>query len=216
MLQEYNYPPYKGFVCLIVMALLSIWLSPSYAQDTTQPILDINRIKLVKKANQFLDSNQKKLNTLFFKKFDKAKDSLTQRANNLIGKTGVFEIDKPLPYERLLNKKYTLGRRAYQNTISQFNYLFNAAISLDEIIQKARNVHEDDYTELLSFYDYDLSETAKESIDSIVYRCNANIIFHDLRSNYVDDAYLLMAKSYLFHKNFDTAASILQFINFSF
>jgi tetratricopeptide (TPR) repeat protein len=32
----------------------------------------------------------------------------------------------------------------------------------------------------------------------------------------VDDAYLLMAKAYLFHKNFDTAGSILQFINYSF
>ena len=156
MPQEYNYPQYKGFICLIVMALLSIWFSPGYAQDTTKPMLDINRIKLVKKATQLLDSNQKKINTFFLKKIEKANDSLKQKVNNLIGKTGVIEIDKPLPYERLLNKKYTLGRRAYQNTISQFNYLFNAAISLDEIIQKARNVHEDDYTELLSFYDYDL------------------------------------------------------------
>jgi hypothetical protein len=198
------------------MGILSIWVSPSYAQDSTKSILDINNTKLVKKTNQFLDSNQKKLNNFINKKIEKAKDGLTNKTNDLIDKTGINEIDKPLPYERLLDKKYTLGRRAYQNTVSQFNYLFHAEITLEEIIQKARAIYEDDYTELLPFYDYDLSITAKESIDSIIYRCNANIVLHDLRSNYVDDAYLLMAKAYLYHKNFDTAASILQFINYSF
>ena len=49
--------------------------------------------------------------------------------------------------------------------------------------------------ELLSFYDYDLNDIAKYSIDSIIYRCNANIVLHDLRNNWVDDAYLLMAKA---------------------
>ena len=172
--------------------------------------------KIIQKANKFIDTTQKKINNFLNNKIEKAKDVLTKKSNALIDKTGINDIDKQLPYERLLNKKYTLGRRAYQNTVSQFNFLFHAAISLEEIIQKARDLHEDDYTELLPFYDYDLSITAKESIDSIIYRCNANIVLHDLRSNYVDDAYLLLAKSYLFHKNFDTAASILQFINYSF
>ena len=216
MAQEYNYPQFKRFICLTAMVLLSIWVRPSYAQDTTKSILDINNSKLIKKANQFLDTNQKKINNFLNNKIEKAKNVLTNKSNELIDKTGINDIDKQLPYERLLNKKYTLGRRAYQNTVSQFNFLFHAAISLEEIIQKARDLHEDDYTELLPFYDYDLSITAKESIDSIIYRCNANIVLHDLRSNYVDDAYLLLAKSYLFHKNFDTAASILQFINYSF
>jgi hypothetical protein len=115
------------------------------------------------------------------------------------------EIEKPLPYERLLNKKYTLGRRAYQNTVAQYNYFFNGQEELNDIILKARNQYQDDYTKLLGFYDYDLNDIAKYSIDSIVYRCNANIVLHDLRNNWVDDAYLLMAKAYLFHKDFDTA-----------
>jgi tetratricopeptide (TPR) repeat protein len=198
------------------MALLSLWARPSYAQDTTKSILDINNSKIVKKANQILDSGQKKINNFINKKIENAKDGLNKKTNDLFEKTGINDIDKQLPYERLLNKKYTLGRRAYQNTVSQFNYLFHAEITLEEIIQKARELNEDDYSELLAFYDYDLNNTAKESIDSIIYRCNANIVLHDLRSNYVDDAYLILAKSYLFHKNFDTAASILQFINYSF
>ena len=216
MAQENSYPQFKRFICLIAIASLSLWVSPSYAQDTTKTLLDLNNSKILKKANKFLDTTQKKINNFINKKIEKVRDSLNKKTNRLLDKTGLNEIDKQLPYERLLNKKYTLGRRAYQNTVSQFNYLFHAEIGLDEIIQKAREQHEDDYTELLPFYDYDLSITAKESIDSIIYRCNANIVLHDLRSNYVDDAYLVLAKAYLFHKNFDTAASILQFINYSF
>ena len=216
MQQDHTYPQFKRFICLFAMAILFLFGSPVYAQDTTKSILDINNSKIVKKANQILDTTQKKINNFINKRIERVRDSLNKKTNKLLEKTGINEIDKPLPYERLLDKKYTLGRRAYQNTVSQFNYLFNAEIELDEIIQKARAVNEDDYTELLPFYDYDLSITAKESIDSIIYRCNANIVLHDLRSNYVDDAYLLLAKSYLFHKNFDTAGSILQFINYSF
>jgi hypothetical protein len=216
MQQDQTYPQFKRFICLFAMAILFLFGSPLYAQDSTKSILDVNNSKIIKKANQFLDTTQKKINNFINKKIERVRDSLNKKTNNLLEKTGINEIDKPLPYERLLDKKYTLGRRAYQNTVSQFNYLFNAEIALDEMIQKARDVNEDDYTELLPFYDYDLSITAKESIDSIIYRCNANIVLHDLRSNYVDDAYLLLAKSYLFHKNFDTAGSILQFINYSF
>jgi len=216
MQQDNTYPQFKRFFCLFAMAILFLFGSPVYAQDTTKSILDINNSKIVKKTNQILDTTQNKINNFINKRIERVRDSLNKKTNKILEKTGINEIDKPLPYERLLDKKYTLGRRAYQNTVSQFNYLFNAEIELDEIIQKARDLNEDDYTELLPFYDYDLSITAKESIDSIIYRCNANIVLHDLRSNYVDDAYLLLAKSYLFHKNFDTAGSILQFINYSF
>ena len=215
MAQKNSYPQFKRIICLIAIASISLWVSPSYAQDTTS-ILEINNSKILKKANKFLDTTEKKINNFINKKIQKIRDSLNKKSDRFLEKNGLNQIDKLLPYERLLNKKYTLGRRAYQNTVSQFNYLFYAEIGIDEIIQKARDLHEDDYTELLPFYDYDLSITAKESIDSIIFRCNANIVLHDLRSNYVDDAYLTLAKAYLFHKNFDTAASILQFINYSF
>jgi tetratricopeptide (TPR) repeat protein len=190
--------------------------SPKQKTDTSKSILDINNSKLIKKANSILDSTQKKANDFIFNKINKLKGAANEKANKIVGKVVSQEIEKPLPYERLLNTKYTLGRRAYQNTVSQFNFLFNAEEELNENILKARNEYVDDYTSLISFYDYDLSTIAKNSIDSIIYRCNANIVLHDLRSNWVDDAYLLLAKAYLFHKDFDTAGSILQFINYSF
>ena len=184
--------------------------------DTSKSLLDVNNNQLIKKVNGLLDSQQNKINNFLFEKINKVKEGANDQVNKVVTKVAPLEIEKPLPYERLLNKKYTLGRRAYQNTVSQFNFLFNAQEELNNNILKARNDFADDYTSLLNFYDYDLSTISKFSIDSIIYRCNANIVLHDLRSNWVDDAYLLLAKAYLFHKNFDTAGSILQFINFSF
>jgi len=189
---------------------------PTQKADTSKSILDINNSTLIKKTNTILDSNQKKINDFIFNKVNKLKGTANDKSAKIVGKVIPLEIEKPLPYERLLTTKYTLGRRAYQNTVSQFNFLFHAEEELNENILRARNEYVDDFTSLISFYDYDLSTLSKNSIDSIIYRCNANIVLHDLRSNWVDDAYLLLAKAYLFHKDFDTAGSILQFINYSF
>ena len=203
--------------CVLTIGQFVLFASIGKAQDTTKGLLDINNSKLVKKINSLLDTNQKKINTFLFNKIDKTKESLNNTVDKGLKKVAPLDEDRPLPYEKLLNKKYTLGRRAYQNTMAQFNYLFHGEEELNSFIQNARLTYEDDFTaDLINFYDYELATTAKNSIDSIVYRSNANIVLHDLRSNYVDDSYLLLAKAYLFHKNFDTAGSILQFINYSF
>jgi Tfp pilus assembly protein PilF len=200
---------------IIIFALTPLF---SKAQDTSSSLLNFNKLKLVKSAKKLVDSTKKKLNENVYNKINDATKDINNKVNSEIKNVTTKEAfdERPLPYERLLNTKYTLARRAYQNTVSQFNYLFNAEEELKEIIQKSRNNYKEEYSNLLSFYDYDLATTSKSSFDSIIYRCNANIVLHDLRSNWVDEAYLLLGKSYLFHRNFDTAASIFQFINYSF
>jgi hypothetical protein len=205
--------PLSRFSAICLLALISVETS---AQDTSSKFLDLNQSKIVKKINAVLDSTQQKIKNEIYNKANNLNQSINNGLNNTVKSIMPVEEERPLPYEKLLNKKYTLGRRAYQNTVAQYNFLFHADDELNELIQKARNKYQEDYSTLLSFYDYDLSDIAKASIDSIIYRCNANIVLHDLRSNWVDDSYLLLAKAYLFHKNFDTAGSILQFINYSF
>ena len=215
----YRRKPHLKYYLFCILAICQFGLFPMQgtAQDTTKGLLDINNSKLVKKINSLLDTNQKKINKFIFNKIDKTKESLKKGIDDGIQKITPLGEDRPLPYEKLKDKKYTLGRRAYQNTMAQFNYLFHGEEELNSFIQNARLAYEDDFTsDLIPFYNYELSATAKNNIDSIVYRSNANIVLHDLRSNYVDDSYLLLAKAYLFHKNFDTAGSILQFINYSF
>src|SRR5213596_1975742 len=75
-----------------------------------------------------------------------------------------FDIPKPKQYEeRQLRseksdqKKFTVPKRFFQNTTTHYNYFFNAKNKLNEIITRAKEQHIDDYTQLLSFYNYDLN-----------------------------------------------------------
>ncbi len=134
-----------------------------------------------------------------------------------------IEVSKPekyrnrlLPAEKSGNKKFTIPKRLYNNTVSQYNYYFNANNKLNDIITLAKQNFKEDYTQLLPFYNYTLSETSKGDIDSVLYKCTAGILLHDLRSDWVDQFYLLMGNAYLHKQDFDSAYQVFQYINYSF
>ncbi|WP_439505909.1 tetratricopeptide repeat protein [Sediminibacterium sp.] len=124
--------------------------------------------------------------------------------------------NRSLPAEKSGNKKFTIPRRLYNNTVSQFNYYYNASEKLKNIIIAAKEQHKEDYTALLPFYNYSLNETAKGQIDSIIYKCTAGILLHDLRSDWVDQFYLLMGNAYMHRKDFDSATQVFNYINYAF
>ncbi len=124
--------------------------------------------------------------------------------------------NRTLPAEKSGNKKFTLPKRIYNNTVTHFNYYFNANQRLNDILERASELHRDDYTRLLSFYDYDLETTAQDQIDTVLYKCTAGILLHDLRSDWVDNLYMLMGKAYLLRKDFDSAQMVFQYINYAF
>ncbi len=124
--------------------------------------------------------------------------------------------NRKLPSEKTGDKKFSVPKRLYNNTVSHYNYYFNATNKLNEIIEKAKAIHVDDFTELLSFYDYSLNETSSGQIDTVINKCTAAILLHDLRSDWVDRTYLLLGNAYMHRKNFDSAAMIFQFINYAF
>ena len=125
--------------------------------------------------------------------------------------------NKTLKSETTGDKKFTLKRRISQNTISHYNYYFNANNKLNEVIERARISNKNDYGKLLPFYGYSLNTTAaqKTELDSVIYKATAGILLHDLRSDWVDNLYLLIGKSYLFQKEFDSANMTFQFINYN-
>ena len=135
-----------------------------------------------------------------------------------------IEVPKPAKYEnrslsseRSGEKKFTYPRRLYNNTVSRFNYHFNAQALMNDIEERAAALQPDDYTRLLPFYPYQLSETAKDPLlDSVIYKCTAGILLHDLRSDWVDKLYLLMGRAYLFQQHFDSAGVVFQYINYAF
>ncbi|MDQ6756416.1 MAG: tetratricopeptide repeat protein [Bacteroidota bacterium] len=125
--------------------------------------------------------------------------------------------NKTLKSEKTGDKKFTLPRRITQNTVSHYNYYFNANNKLNMVIERARIANKDNYSKILPFYGYSLNSTAaqKTELDSVIYKATAGILIHDLRSNWVDNFYLLIGKSYLMQKEFDSAFMTFQFINYN-
>src|SRR5215471_21543231 len=72
--------------------------------------------------------------------------------------------DRELHSEKSDQKKFGLPKRFFQNTTTHYNYFFNAQNKLNEIIARAKEQHFDDYTQLLSFYNYDLDVTARDKV----------------------------------------------------
>ncbi len=126
--------------------------------------------------------------------------------------------DKKLGSEKSADKKFTLPRRFVQNTVTHYNWYYNADTRLNEIVARAKASHKDDFSELLSFYNYNLDVTAADSsqLDSVLYKSNAGILIHDLRNSWIDNLYMLMGRAYYYKKELDSAYLTFQYINYAF
>jgi tetratricopeptide (TPR) repeat protein len=150
---------------------------------------------------------------------------LLPKVHAQVGKiTFDLEKDKPekfktkvLRSEKTGQKKFTVPRRFVQNTVSHYNYFYNANNKINQVIERARMANRDDYTRLLPFYGYSLENTSsqKRDLDSVIYKATAGILLHDLRSNWVDNFYLLIGEAYYFRKAYDSASMTFQFINYN-
>ena len=125
--------------------------------------------------------------------------------------------EKKLGSEKTADKKFTTFRRVMQNNITHYNFYFNANNKLNGVLERAKLAQKDDYSKLLSFYPYSLENTATQQVelDSVIYKSTGGILLHDLRSDWVDNMYLLIGKAYYFRKQFDSAALTFQFINYN-
>lgn len=125
--------------------------------------------------------------------------------------------NRTLASEKTTESKIKSFKKFYQNTITHYNYFFNASLRLDDIVNRAKQGFKDDYTKLLPYYNYTLDATAADTeIDTIIYKCNAGILLHDLRNDWVDDLYFLMGKAYYLRKNFDSAEQVFLYVNYAF
>jgi len=125
--------------------------------------------------------------------------------------------EKLLASEKTGDKSFGAVRRTLQNATSHYNFYFNANNRINMVIERARIANKDDYSTLLNFYPYSLDNTAsqKTDLDSVIYKATAGILLHDLRTEWVDNFYLLIGKAYYLKKDFDSAALTFQFINYN-
>lgn len=125
--------------------------------------------------------------------------------------------NRTLQSEKTGETKFTLPRRFMQNTTSHYNFYFNAQTKVTNVIERARLSQKDNFNQLLPYYSYSLENTAnqKTELDSVIYKATAGILLHDLRSDWVDDLYLLIGQAYYLRREFDSAAITFQFINYN-
>lgn len=125
--------------------------------------------------------------------------------------------EKRLASEKTGEKKFTRIKRFTQNTTTHYNYFFNANNKINSVIERAKLSQKDDFTRMLDFYPYTLENTSaqKTELDSVIYKATAGLLLHDLRSDWVDNMYLLIGKSYYLRNEMDSAAMTFQFINYN-
>lgn len=135
------------------------------------------------------------------------------------------DLKKPKKYENKLlgaekgaEKKFRGPRKFIQNTVTHYNWYYNANNKLDQVVEAAKIAHKDDFTQLLPFYNYSLEQTsgAKTELDSVIYKANTGILTHDLRNEWIDNLYMLIGKAYYFRNTLDSAYLTFQYINYAF
>lgn len=131
-------------------------------------------------------------------------------------KPAKFE-NKRLGSEKTGEKKFNAPKRALQNTITHYNWYFNANNKLNSVIERAQLAHQDDYSTLLSFYNYSLDFTQSDSLelDSVINKSTTGILIHDLRNDWIDNLFMLIGKAYYFRQDFDSAHRTFQYINYT-
>lgn len=101
-----------------------------------------------------------------------------------------------------------------QNLTARYNIIYNANLLLDESSENIEKAHLDNYSQLLTIYKEPSEATSAsetKNLDSIIQKANA-IINDKLHSNYVDDAYLLVAKSNYLKSSFFNAAEYFTYL----
>ena len=98
---------FKHF-CFSLLAICLLAINPlqTKAQDTSSKLIDLNQNKIVKKINSLLDSTQKKIKNEIYNKANDLNQNINNGINNTVNKFTPLEEERPLPYEKLLNKKY--------------------------------------------------------------------------------------------------------------
>ena len=125
--------------------------------------------------------------------------------------------DRKLGSEKTADKKFTTTRRFIQNNVTHFNYFYNSNNRVNTVVERAKASFKDDYSQLLPFYPFTLenTKTQKIDLDSVIISSTAGILLHDLRSDWVDNMYLLIGKAYFYRKDFDSANLTFRFINYN-
>lgn len=117
--------------------------------------------------------------------------------------------------EKLLKRKWTLTRRIYQNTVTRYNYFYNARRKYYDAINTLKKNNKDDYSKLLNIYPFDIQKAGTSvagEMDSVIKKASFSTQIHDPRSKWFDNLYYLMGRASFVKNDFDGSITTFQFI----
>jgi TolA-binding protein len=117
--------------------------------------------------------------------------------------------------EKLLKRKWSWPRRVYQNTVTRYNYYYNAKRKYDEGIRTMTKTYKEDYNAPIRLEPFDVKKqgsTVAALMDTVIKKSSFSTQIHDPRSKWFDNLYFLMGKASFVKNDFDGAITTFQFI----
>ncbi len=117
--------------------------------------------------------------------------------------------------EKLLKRKWNMPRRIYQNTVTRYNYFYNARRKYEDGIRNLKKNNKDDYTKVISLYPFDVKKSGTSvagEMDSVIKKSSFSTQIHDPRSKWFDNLYFLMGRASYIKNDFDGAITTFQFV----
>ncbi len=116
---------------------------------------------------------------------------------------------------KFLKKPWSLNRRIYQNTITRYNYYYNAKNDFARSLQQQAKNSKRNYTKLLDLEPYnpaDIAGAVGGDMDSIIKKCATSIQIHDPRSKWFDNLFFLTGKAYYAKNDMENAIATFQYV----
>ena len=117
--------------------------------------------------------------------------------------------------EKFLTKKWSMPRRIFQNTVTHYNYYYNARRKYTEAIKAMSKSNKEDYDKpigLLSFNVEKQGGGVTAAMDTVIKKSSFGTQIHDPRSKWFDNMYYLMGKASYTKGDIDGALMAFQFV----
>lgn len=111
------------------------------------------------------------------------------------------------------DRSASLMGKIYQDLTTHYNYYFNSKLDYTENLKQLSDANKDNYNELLSLNELGDSDSRSQgaSFDNVIKKTSLAITLHD-NSKWVDDCYLLMAKSQYMKGDYSNSIGTFQYI----
>jgi tetratricopeptide (TPR) repeat protein len=112
--------------------------------------------------------------------------------------------------QNFLKKPWVFPRSEYQNTVTRYNYYYNANKIFRENVLLNKKNNTQDYNQLLTVGTLKADNVGL--MDTVIRKTAMSIQIHDPRGRWFDDLYLLQGKAYFVKGNYEDALATFQYV----